>query len=39
MKIRWKANELEEVRLVALVAGEDVSKFIRAVVLARCRGK
>jgi uncharacterized protein (DUF1778 family) len=37
IKIRWTAGEIEEVREAAERAGEDVSSFIRAAALVRCR--
>ncbi len=37
IKIRWTAGEIEEVRAAAEQAGEDVSSFIRAAALGRCR--
>lgn len=39
MKLRWTEEEIEEVRLAAHAAGEDVSHFIRSAALARCRKK
>jgi len=39
IKLRWTAEEMETVKSAALVAGEDVSKFIRVATLARCRKK
>jgi len=36
-KIRWTAEEIERVKAGAEQAGEDVSKFVRAAALGRCR--
>jgi len=37
IKIRWTAGEIEEVKAAAELVGEDVSSFIRAAALGRCR--
>lgn len=37
IKIRWTEEEIETVKAGAERAGEDVSSFIRAAALGRCR--
>jgi uncharacterized protein (DUF1778 family) len=37
IKIRWTAEEIEAVKDAASQAGEDVSSFVRAAALDRCR--
>lgn len=37
IKIRWTEAEIEAVKEAAEKAGEDVSSFIRAASLGRCR--
>lgn len=39
IKIRWTAEEIEEVKAGASAAGEEVSHFVRSAALARCRKK
>lgn len=38
-KLRWKEDEIEEVRVAAEAVGEDVSHFIRTAALERSRQK
>jgi hypothetical protein len=37
MKLRWRPEELEEVKTAAHAAGEDTSEFIRTAALNRAR--
>ena len=37
MKLRWRPEELEEVKVAAHAAGEDTSEFIRTAALRRAR--
>ena len=37
MKLRWKPEELEEVKAAAHAAGEDTSEYIRTAALNRAR--
>lgn len=37
IKIRWTAEEVEEVKAAADAEGEDFSNFVRTAALSRCR--
>jgi uncharacterized protein (DUF1778 family) len=39
MKLRWKPEDIAEVKAAAHTAGEDASEFIRTAALHRARGE